>query len=557
MTAQRVPLRLLSSLSALALVLALLPGSISSHAAAAACIDLNAASVEELTGIIHVGPSTAEVIVGMRPFDSVDGLTAISGIGPTRLDAIKDQGLACVGAAAPPPEQPPEHEEPTPSDPPEDGSPDVQDPPADDPADEAAPDGDGADPEGDGDDHGGGEDTDGDGDADSDRETEADAGPCVDLNTASVEDLQRIIHIGEVRAQAVVDGRPWGSVDDLVVVSGISDERLADIRAQGRVCPSVAVEPPDGGDDDSDDEPQHEGVMPLSFDVVDCAAPNLLTVVVVNPNSEQVPFTVRVDGDLVGPEQHADHGATTVPIEGWSGAGRVSLVWTGDLRNYGAATDVECEPALDPEPESDPERDAGPEPERTVPPGPEPTPEFDSGPSPEDPDDETTVADEVVEAPDGSGQEDGPEEEANGPSPEDAEEETDGTSSGGTEDETVVADEVVEAPADRQDGATSGDADGAPEGPDPADGGGESGAAPSDAEPTSMAGATGSPGIVTPTRVDAGGGGLVTGGGLATSGEPVATLWPLAALGALALIGLGAELRAAGGRRRETGAVGS
>lgn len=60
----------------------------------------------------------------------------------------------------------------------------------------------------------------------------------VDLNTASLEELQLIIHIGPVRAQAIIDGRPWESVDDLDRISGIGPARLADIKAQGVACVS-------------------------------------------------------------------------------------------------------------------------------------------------------------------------------------------------------------------------------------------------------------------------------------------------------------------------------
>lgn len=60
----------------------------------------------------------------------------------------------------------------------------------------------------------------------------------VDLNAASLEELQLIVHIGPVRAQAIIDGRPWKSVDDLTSIDGIGPSRLADIKAQGIACVS-------------------------------------------------------------------------------------------------------------------------------------------------------------------------------------------------------------------------------------------------------------------------------------------------------------------------------
>ena len=59
---------------------------------------------------------------------------------------------------------------------------------------------------------------------------------CVDLNTASKEELQRIVHIGASRAEGVINMRPIKSVADLDDVSGISASRLSDIVAQNLAC---------------------------------------------------------------------------------------------------------------------------------------------------------------------------------------------------------------------------------------------------------------------------------------------------------------------------------
>lgn len=61
------------------------------------CVDINQATLEELQQIIHIGPSRAEEVISKRPFNSVDGLISINGIGNARLADIKTQGLACVG----------------------------------------------------------------------------------------------------------------------------------------------------------------------------------------------------------------------------------------------------------------------------------------------------------------------------------------------------------------------------------------------------------------------------------------------------------------------------
>lgn len=61
------------------------------------CININQASYEEIQKIIHIGPARAQDLIDQRPFDSVDDLTSIKGIGNARIADIKEEGLACVG----------------------------------------------------------------------------------------------------------------------------------------------------------------------------------------------------------------------------------------------------------------------------------------------------------------------------------------------------------------------------------------------------------------------------------------------------------------------------
>lgn len=61
------------------------------------CININSASFEELQEITHLGPARAKELIDLRPFTSIDELTRIKGIGPSRMEDIKTQNLACVG----------------------------------------------------------------------------------------------------------------------------------------------------------------------------------------------------------------------------------------------------------------------------------------------------------------------------------------------------------------------------------------------------------------------------------------------------------------------------
>ena len=67
------------------------------------------------------------------------------------------------------------------------------------------------------------------------------AGQCapgqIDVNSATLDDLQRIKHIGAARAQALITLRPFSSVNDLARISGIgSGVRLAEIKAENLAC---------------------------------------------------------------------------------------------------------------------------------------------------------------------------------------------------------------------------------------------------------------------------------------------------------------------------------
>ncbi|MFH1180847.1 MAG: helix-hairpin-helix domain-containing protein [bacterium] len=55
----------------------------------------------------------------------------------------------------------------------------------------------------------------------------------IDINTAPLSDLIKIVHIGEARGLELVSLRPFSSLEDLVRIKGISKLRVEDIKKQG------------------------------------------------------------------------------------------------------------------------------------------------------------------------------------------------------------------------------------------------------------------------------------------------------------------------------------
>lgn len=62
------------------------------------------------------------------------------------------------------------------------------------------------------------------------------ASDMMDINTASLQQLDTLAGIGPTYAQRIIDGRPYSSVDDLLRVKGIGPATLQKIKDQGLAC---------------------------------------------------------------------------------------------------------------------------------------------------------------------------------------------------------------------------------------------------------------------------------------------------------------------------------
>jgi competence protein ComEA len=150
----------------------------------AAAIDLNTADQKTLESLPGIGPVLAKAIIAGRPYKSVDDLNKVKGISASKLKAIKDKVTVGAAAAAPA------------------AAPSAAALPA--AVTEKA--------------------------ASAQKQVTEKAsksasklapGQRVNINSASKEELEMIPGIGPAKSQAIIDGRPYNTAEDIMKVKGI------------------------------------------------------------------------------------------------------------------------------------------------------------------------------------------------------------------------------------------------------------------------------------------------------------------------------------------------
>lgn len=68
----------------------------------ATCVDLNTGTRDQLISINHIGPVYADAAIALRPFNSIDELAEVSGIGLPTVAKIKASGEVCAIATLTP-----------------------------------------------------------------------------------------------------------------------------------------------------------------------------------------------------------------------------------------------------------------------------------------------------------------------------------------------------------------------------------------------------------------------------------------------------------------------
>ena len=150
--------------------------------AATGKVNLNTADAAALEALPGIGATVAKAIIAARPIKSIDELDKIRGLGKNRIDALRD--LVTTG-----------------------------DEPAPVAAKTAAPK---------------------TAAAKSTAPTKATpktaAGQKVDINTAAKDDLDALPGIGPVKAQAIIEARPFKTIEDVMKVKGIKEGEFSKIK---------------------------------------------------------------------------------------------------------------------------------------------------------------------------------------------------------------------------------------------------------------------------------------------------------------------------------------